>query len=77
VASVRAAAGGPSGGGPGPSEDSSRRSLLLNLLAVAVSVPVAKELLQDLGQGIDEEGNAFVRARAASSAPSPLRRSAG
>jgi hypothetical protein len=55
---VHAAAGGPGGNGGGDG----RRSLLLALASVAIAVPVSKELVQDLGRGIDEEGSRMARA---------------
>jgi hypothetical protein len=58
---VHAAASGPGGGGDGGGDG--RRALLLALASVAIAVPVSKELVQDLGRGIDEEGSRMVRTR--------------
>jgi hypothetical protein len=57
---ARAAAGGPGGDGPRRDGNTGRRPLLLTVLSAVATAVVAKELLQDLGQGIDEEGNAFA-----------------
>jgi len=43
--------------GPGEPQSGGRRSLVLSLISVAATVAVAKELVQDLGRGIDTEGN--------------------
>ena len=37
-----------------------RRGLLLAVLGLAVAVPVAKELVQDLGRGLDEDANVYA-----------------
>ena len=50
---VTTAAASPGGGPP-------RRGLLLAVLGLAVAVPVAKELVQDLGRGLDEDANAYA-----------------
>ena len=43
------------GDGSGP-----RRGLLFGAIAVAIAIPIAKELVQDLGRGLDEDANAFA-----------------
>jgi hypothetical protein len=58
---TRAAAGGPEGG-PSAGGDT-RRTVLVGLASLGLFSTV-KELIQDLGQGIDEEGNSMVRATA-------------
>jgi peptide methionine sulfoxide reductase MsrA len=55
---TRAAAGGPEGK---PSGGDGRRALLFAVASTALGVPIFQELIQDLGRGIDEEGNTMAR----------------
>jgi methionine-S-sulfoxide reductase len=41
-------------------DSSSRRSLLLLAASIALGVPIARELVQDLGRGLDEDANAYA-----------------